>query len=412
MRHRVVLSVLILATLAVPASSGPPAAPPELEGFKKELKHFDLKIRLAAVGKVEALGGPLAATVLLTALDDEEWEVRIRILEALGRLKEPETAEALARAAVDGEIILVRAAAVRALRDLGQTDTAKRILRGAAAAKKPEVKVRALDAAGALAQPADATDVFPFLMNRETAVRAAACRALGGTKSPAALPYLSKMVREKEPAVTAAAIEALGMIGGGEALDSLLECALTAEDPYFVERIARAYRAIGTALSAPFLAGKAAEEKKADRRAKIVRVLSGLEETAAGESLAGFLADPDPTVRAWTARGVGRAAHAGAAEALERLMDSDPDGTVRRMALEARFAVAPEKEGRAAVLVKALRNDRPEIRIRASVLAARERCLPAVPALAPLMDAGDWRESTAAIIAVGILGHAGEVELV
>jgi HEAT repeat protein len=371
-----------------------------------------LKGRLAAVEKVEALGGPAAAAALLPVIADADWEVCIRALEALGRMKVPDTAEALARAAVDGEIIQVREAAVRALGSLDVPDIAKRILRGAAAAKKPEVKVRALDAAGALVRSADAPDLYAFLLNREPPVRAAACRALGRTKNPAALPYLARMVREKEPSVAAAAIEALGKVGGAEAMDSLLECALSAEDPYFFERIARAFRAIGTATSAPWLAGKAAEEKRVDRRGKLVRVLAGLAEPAAGAPLAGFLSDPDPVVRAFSARGLSRAANDGAAGALDRLVESDPDVTVRRMALEARIALAKEPDGRTAVLVKALRNSEPEIRIRAAVMATREGRIVAIPALAPLMDASDWREATAAIIAVGILGHVGEVELV
>ncbi|MCU0724064.1 MAG: HEAT repeat domain-containing protein, partial [Planctomycetes bacterium] len=380
--------------------------PKSLKDLKEELKHFDYKVRLAAVDRIRALATPEAAQALLPVLEDGDWEVRIRALAALGALKAPETVEALARQAVEGEILLVREAAVAALRALDQPDTARRLLKGAGKAKDEMVKVHAIEAAGALARESDFDAFVPYLLDRETKVRAAAARALGK------IAYLLKVLREKEVRVQAGVIEALGEIGGPEALGGLRDALLAAEDPYFFERITRALRAMDPAVSVAWLGEQVAAEKKADRRARFARVLAHLGHPAAGAPLAALLADPDAVVRAWAAKGVGLTAHAEGAERLAALVEGDPDATVRRVALESLAWLAKDKAARVAALVKALGNTVPEIRIRACVLLARDGSIEAIPALAKLADAADWFESTAALIAIGRLGHVGEVEIV
>ncbi len=407
-----VVLLLLLAPFSSAQDGAGAGSGKSLRDLKEDLKHFDTKVRLAAVDSLRALGGPEAAQALLPVLEDADWEVRIRALSALGALKAPDTLEALARQAVEGEILLVREAAVAALRALDQPDTARRLLKGAGKAKDEMVKVHAIEAAGALARESDYDALVPYLLDRETKVRAAAARALGKTKSPAALAYLLKVLREKEVRVQAGVIEALGEIGGPEALGGLRDALLAAEDPYFIERITRALRVMDPAATVRWLGEQAAAEKKADRRARFVRVLAHLGHPPAGPALVALLGDPDAVVRAWAAKGVGLTACAEGAERLAALVEGDPDATVRRMALESLAWLTKDKAARIAALVKALGNTVPEIRIRACVLLARDGGIEAIPPLARLVDAPDWFESTAALIAIGRLGHVGEVEIV
>ncbi len=138
MRRALPLLLLTLILSAAPAKGGS-----DFDELKDQLRHFDFKERLLAVSGLEAIGGEKAAELIAGVLDDEDWEVQIRALKALGSMGEVELMPQVALAAVEGEIILVRNAATQALHDMGIPRVFKKLLKGvivkSAALKKLQI---------------------------------------------------------------------------------------------------------------------------------------------------------------------------------------------------------------------------------------------------------------------------------
>ena len=92
-------------------------------------------------------------------------------------------------------------------------------------------------------------------------------------------------------------------------------------------------------------------------------------------------------------------------------MLADQDATVRRMALEALVRLVADKPKRLEKLVKFAVEGSDEIQIRSCVFLKQEKDPSIVKKLYPLVDEPGWRVATAAIIAIGALGHEDEVKV-
>jgi HEAT repeat protein len=397
---------LILSALFFLSSS---SSGSEFDDLTKKLDHFDYKVRLKTLDALGDLGGLRVAEVVAKRLDDEDWEVQIRALEILGKLKSEATLEAVARSAVEGDIILVRQAAVRALEQMSLEGTYARILKAVARIRADTPKVRALQAARTLAGPKDLEKLIPFLGSRETAIRAAACHAIGATMNPEALKPLLQMLRDKEIAVRVAAAQALPNVDSLEAIEGIVGLAVTETDPYVLERAARGLRGMDPKKTVPFIAARAQAEKNGSRRARHVELLAAIEIPAAVPALTKFLEDPDPFVRAWAARGLGRAGVPDAANVLDPLVVGDPDETVRRMALDGIVRTVEDKASRLGVLMRAAKKGNTELQVRALVMIKEEGETGVLPELYPFVDAEGWIIPTAAMITIGHLGHKEEI---
>jgi len=402
------LAFLSLCLLLV---AGPAPAADDLDDLKDKLRHFDLKLRMSAIDGLEQLGGDKAAAAVAGALDDDDWGVQIHALKALGKLKSDDTVEAVARAAVQGEIILVREAAAQALYDMVLPNIFRRILKVVAKTREEPPKIRALETAGILAGKGDVDVIAPFLRNRDTKIRAAAFAALGKTKSPDAIPYALKGLRDKTVTVRVVSGVALGELGGKEAMKGMADLVLGDVDPYVMERMARGFRGLDAGTVAEYLVRRIGQEKNLERRVRLVELLSECETAASGEALIPLLSDPVPAVRAWAARGIGRSGHVPGALKLEPLVLADEDATVRRMALEGLLMLVEDKPVRLAKLAEYAVKGSDEIKIRSCVFLKKEKDASIVKHLYPLVDAAGWRVPTAAIITIGALGHEDEVEV-
>jgi HEAT repeat protein len=402
---------LAVISLCCLLAAAPALASKELAELEKQLKHFDYKERFRAIGRLEEIGGERASKLITTALADKDWAVQIRALEALGRLSLPETQEAVARAAVEGKIILVRRAAVSALKLMKDPDVFQKLLKAVRKGRAETPKIRALEAADELAAPVDLDTVLAFASSRADRVRAAAYRALRTLGDPKILKPALRGLRDKSVDVRVGACLALQNVESREAMAGLAEFVLGTDDPYVLERAARVLRTYDRKSVAEFLAGRARAEKKRVRRATIVRLLSEMRSPEAGEMLAAFLEDPNPEVRAWAARGIGFAGNREALGVLDKPLQKDENSTVRRMALEAALRLMEDKGERQGALISSLKNSAPEVRIRSCVILKTEGDISLLEPVYPLTEEGDWKVATAAAITIGTLGHKDQVEV-
>jgi HEAT repeat protein len=292
------IRLIVLLALPLLLVPGPALAEESMKELAEGLEHFDYKARLRTVAKLEEIGTLEAAELLTKALDDEDWEVQIRALAALGKMKHLEVTEDVARVAIQGDIIRVRHAATQALYDMAVPDIAKKLIKATGKIRDKEAKVRALEAAARLVTKFDVDVLVAQANSREKKIRAAAFNALGYTKNPEAVKYLVKGLRDKTITARVRAAESLGRIGGEVALEELVNFVITEPDPYIVNRIARVLGLQDAASVAEYVAGRASGEKNAERRARIVELMSWLKTEEAGKRLVPFLDDPDAKVRA------------------------------------------------------------------------------------------------------------------
>ncbi|MEN8150690.1 MAG: HEAT repeat domain-containing protein, partial [Planctomycetota bacterium] len=402
--NRLWLLILVVLVLTPTLSAGP-----DWEELEEELGHGDYKHRLTAIRDLELVGGDRAAKLILRAVDDKEWDVQIRALEALGKLKCKGAFERVGRAAVEGEIILVRQAAVDALKEMEVDRAYERLLKAVRKGRAETPKIRALEAAEVLATPADAEAIAPLLLVREAKIRAAAALALGYAGNPESEKYLLKMIRDKDIRVRVSAAVGLGGVRGPKSALAMVELVLLESDPYVAERVARGLRKFEPEPTAKLLSEVAAGQRNTDRRARAVKLLANLNDPAAGPYLVDLLEDPAPTVRAWAARGIGNSGLAGGLQALRPVLTGDSNVTVRRMAFEGAMKLAADREVQAAVIRNALSTDSAEVKIRACVYVRNLGLTENLPDLHPLVSEAGWRVPTAAMITLGTLGHETEV---
>ncbi|MHC4860746.1 MAG: HEAT repeat domain-containing protein, partial [Planctomycetota bacterium] len=397
------LTVLLVTTPAV--------ASKELAKLEKQLKHFDYKERFRAIGSLEEIGGKRAAKLIATALSDKDWAVQIRALEALGRLGLEETREAMARSAVQGEIILVRRAAVEALKRTGDAEVFQQMLKAVRKGRAETPKIRALQAADGLARDEDIDTILAFASSRADTVSAAAYRALRPFKDPKLLKPAVKGMKAKSIIVRVAACLSLENVGGEEAMAAITDFVLSEMDPYVLERGARVLRTFDRPATAEYLARRAKSEKGRTRKVRVIRLLAELRCPEAAEMLVAFLDDSQPLARAAAVRGIGLCGDRKAAAFLGDALEKDEDATVRRMALEAAMRLLPDKAERVGVLVRALESTIDEVRIRACVFLKTVGDISMVEAVYPLVEEKEWKVATAAAITIGALGHKDQVEV-
>ena len=97
MKRTILLILLACLPIGLPALEAG-----EIERLRKDLRHFDFKVRMQTIDALSALGDEKAEVAIRSALSDEDWAVQIRALEALGRMGAKDSAEAIARALVEG----------------------------------------------------------------------------------------------------------------------------------------------------------------------------------------------------------------------------------------------------------------------------------------------------------------------
>ena len=158
---------------------------------------------------IREIGGA-AVPVLIDALSDDDWRVRLLVVDLLGDVAEPDSGSALAGALRDPEW---------------------------------RVRWRAADALGKMGDQSAVPDLLEMLSDHSKDVRVSSCWALGKIGGEEAVPGLVRLLHDREWRVRWAAAEALWEIGE-EAVPPLLET-LRDEDEYVRRAAVRALSEIG-----------------------------------------------------------------------------------------------------------------------------------------------------------------------
>jgi HEAT repeat protein len=210
-------------------------------------------MRRSALPALAAVGGALAVEPIALALTDEEREVRLAAVRALGRLRSSEGEAlgvpqlvALAERAVDDEMNIA------ALLALGETSDARAlpILRPLVRSGDPKAAVAAIEALGAFAESRRIEALIDGLSHPASEVVKAAVRALGESSDARVLAHLAVSLDHEAWDVRRLAADVLGRYG--EPAAAPLRARLgSEEDPLVREAIGRALESMVGAHRSP-----------------------------------------------------------------------------------------------------------------------------------------------------------------
>jgi len=179
------------------------------EYLVQALEDQDGKIAAAAANGLEALGD-LSVEPAFLMMNHESAEVRIRVMDVLGRLKHKGACERLVSGLTENTV-WVRIVAAQALGEICESRAAPALIE---ALKDRDAVVRAM-AAEALGKLRDFRATMPLLarlQDESNLVRIHSLRALGHIGNPAAAPFLVHALDDPVPELRAAAIEGLASL--------------------------------------------------------------------------------------------------------------------------------------------------------------------------------------------------------
>jgi HEAT repeat protein len=207
----------------------------------------DPETRLTAVEAVGEVGSELGMDAIEYALADEEREIQLRSVRALGRLRTADGRPAggdrlveLIHKQNDSELA---AAAVRALGDANDP-RAQESLRPLALASSPVIAVAAVETLGKLDDPRRVDTLLQALDHPHTEVVKAALLALEGVHDPRVLARYGLALSHEAWDIRRLAADCLARFGGEEAAALLKEKLAGEAEPLVREAISRALGAL------------------------------------------------------------------------------------------------------------------------------------------------------------------------
>jgi HEAT repeat protein len=211
------------------------------------LSSADRETRLTAIEAVAEVGSDLGMDAVQFALADEEREIQLSAVRALGRLRYRDGRSAGADRLVElvGESNDPELTAVAA-RALGEAadPRARLSLRPLALSKSPLVAVAAVETLGKLDDPGRIEPLLEAARHENSEVVKAALFALEGVRDPRALEQLGQALTHEAWDVRRLAADCLGRFGGRDAAWLLRDRMLGEGEPLVREAIGRALSAI------------------------------------------------------------------------------------------------------------------------------------------------------------------------
>jgi HEAT repeat protein len=207
----------------------------------------DPETRLTAVEAVGEVGSELGMEAIEYALADEEREIQLRSVRALGRLRtrdgRPAGGDRLVELVHKQSDPELAAAAVRALGDANDP-RAQESLRPLALASSPLIAVAAVETLGKLDDPRGVDTLLAALDHPHTEVVKAALLALEGVRDPRVLARYGLALSHQAWDIRRLAADCLARFGGEEAALLLKEKLAGESEPLVREAISRALGAL------------------------------------------------------------------------------------------------------------------------------------------------------------------------
>ncbi len=344
------------------------------------LSHLDdpmPHVREAIARALAQLGDARAVVPLIAKVQDSHAGVRAAVAQALGELGDPRASAALVLALADNDEE-VRALAARALGRLGQDTATLSLVALVEQDQNIDVRVQAIGALGQLGSAAAIEALIEYLGNDATAAHAARLReasvaALAGLEQKA-IDAVTLCVNNEVSSIRAnGCAEVLGRLGGKDAVSALT----TALRAGRVDRVV-ALRALGTLGDAAGLPATLEYLTAPDTSVRLAAIdackallATGASEGRAVEPIVAALNAPEilASERLGLATILGLTRSARAAPTLMAIAKDADDVALQRAALEALGLLGPA--GQHQVLFTALDDEEPTIRF-AAALSLRE----------------------------------------
>lgn len=183
----------------------------------------------AAAAALVGVPGRKATTMIAEAVSPAEPQVRVRLIQILGRRGDPAALSVLSAAADPRRPAEVREAAVKALGEIGDP-AAVPALAAAVAAQEESVRTAAIAALAQLPGTKATQAIMAALGSAPPNARPELVRVLGYRRDPQAVPVVVAAIKDADPAVRLAAIEATGDMAEPAATAPLLDALRTGGD--------------------------------------------------------------------------------------------------------------------------------------------------------------------------------------
>ena len=320
MRRIALLALLGLGATLRPAASGDPL---------DALRYGTPEAREDAVDQV--LGGkvPQAGPALLDSLDDSKGLFRLKVVRALGVVKDDAAVRPLVALMQDPDAEM-RVEAARSLERIADPAAVPGLV-SALGDGNEEVREAAVRSLGACGGPAQAAPVAALLKDKNRLVRLAAVDTLGHLGGDTALTALEGQLAENEASFKRHVVIAIGA-SGGERAEAHLAGWLSDKDPYLrgfaAEALAK--RPPDEALT-PVLLGLLNDPVYAVR-IRAVEVLGAWRSKRAVPALLKTLKADEPTLRWKAVLALGSIGDGAAKEALDYLAQHDAEAEIRAAA--------------------------------------------------------------------------------
>ena len=378
----------------------------------------DVSKRLAAIEAIRAEGGEAAESLLLEALEDDDWEVVHRAVDALGERGSEASLEPLVAMAIKGPVRKIRLAAAESLKKLNAVSAAEAI------AKRMKTKdvVAVAEALEVLAQPASAELFLKLAKDRgkDPVKRLYGMRGLAVLGRVEDIELFVKAQKDPDYRVRAAALAGLAATGESAAASPLREGLKNEELPaVMVRRHIAGLRELmqrmtddrKRKLAGSMCARSLGMAGKGKIDARFARLLGSLGRADAPigpvdqylEALSGSgLAHQDAEVRAATVMALARLGDVDSYERIGATAQQDSDERVRFHSLRA--AVKMRKAGAQKLMIDRLRYEKSAmVREEAAAMLGRYRVKEGFPALRKALEDSHWEVVVSAAISLGKL---------
>jgi HEAT repeat protein len=381
------------------------------------LQSKEVEKRVQGISAIVEKGSPDGEAMLLKALKDRDWEVVHRAVEALGVRGTKAALDEVLTFAVDGPTRAIRLAAAASAKRLDAAAA------GAALAKrlKGNDSVPAAEALAIVADPEAAKELERLAKKKGKDVgreRIAALDALGALGDPARIPFFVEYLKDEDYGVRAAAVRALASTKDAGAIGPLREGLMVADMTAVMER--RHIAAIRDLLvaqadaqkrdfAAQMIVGSFSMGGSAGATARMARLLGALGDAAAPvgpvdeylKILSGAGAShADEGVRSAAVHALGRIRRAESYDKLAAVAAGDASRRVRFHALRAAVAIKGD-DAQPLLLDRLAKDADPGMREEAAATLGKRRLAGAVDALVAAAGDKEWAVSVAAAVSLG-----------